>query len=137
MQCSGQRDVYAVPLVRLRSHLSTYPWRHHPATTRRSHAVLQVRNSSGNVVIVGGGVGGLATAGRLAKQGLHVTVFEKNDEVKLHFLSSQYLKRHWSQIMQCRSAPNRCGIHLQNGEIWVTSDVNSNITSLSFWAAGW
>ena len=34
-----------------------------------------------HVVVVGGGVGGLATAGRLAKRGARVTVLEKNDKV--------------------------------------------------------
>ena len=33
------------------------------------------------VVVVGGGVGGLAVAGRLAKQGLKVTLLEKNKDV--------------------------------------------------------
>ena len=34
-----------------------------------------------HVVVVGGGVGGLATAGRLAKRGARVTVLEKNDKL--------------------------------------------------------
>ena len=34
-----------------------------------------------HVVVVGGGVGGLATASRLAKRGARVTVLEKNDKV--------------------------------------------------------
>ena len=34
-----------------------------------------------DVIVIGGGVGGLATAGRLAKAGLSVTVLEKNSQV--------------------------------------------------------
>ena len=34
-----------------------------------------------HVVVIGGGVGGLATAGRLAKRGARVTVLEKNDKL--------------------------------------------------------
>lgn len=32
--------------------------------------------------MIGAGAGGLATAGRLARQGLDVRVLEKNDEVR-------------------------------------------------------
>ena len=34
-----------------------------------------------SAVIIGAGIGGLATAGLLARQGVQVTVIEKNDEV--------------------------------------------------------
>lgn len=34
------------------------------------------------MIVVGGGVGGLATAGRLAKEGLSVVVLEKNVQVR-------------------------------------------------------
>ena len=37
--------------------------------------------SSPRVVVVGGGVGGLASAGRLARAGCAVTLLEKNDDV--------------------------------------------------------
>ena len=37
--------------------------------------------SNPTAIVVGGGVGGLATAGRLARAGLSVTVLEKNAEV--------------------------------------------------------
>lgn len=37
------------------------------------------RRKKPNVVIIGAGVGGVATAARLAKAGLKVTVIEKND----------------------------------------------------------
>lgn len=37
--------------------------------------------SQKHVVVVGGGVGGLATASRLAKRGARVTILEKNDKV--------------------------------------------------------
>ena len=33
------------------------------------------------VIIIGAGIGGLATAARLAKYGYHVTVIEKNAEI--------------------------------------------------------
>ena len=35
------------------------------------------------MVVIGAGVGGLATAGRLARAGLDVTVLEKNEQVML------------------------------------------------------
>lgn len=34
-----------------------------------------------SAVIIGAGIGGLATAGLLSRQGVQVTVIEKNDEV--------------------------------------------------------
>ena len=37
------------------------------------------KNSQKTAIVVGAGVGGVATAARLAKAGLKVTVFEKND----------------------------------------------------------
>jgi phytoene desaturase (3,4-didehydrolycopene-forming) len=37
--------------------------------------------SGERVIVIGAGVGGLATAGRLARAGLDVTVLEKNAEV--------------------------------------------------------
>ena len=37
------------------------------------------RNRNASVVIIGAGVGGVATAARLIKAGLKVTVVEKND----------------------------------------------------------
>lgn len=39
------------------------------------------RGDKGQVVVVGAGIGGLATAGRLARAGFSVTVLEKNAEV--------------------------------------------------------
>ena len=47
----------------------------------RIHPREQCALQPPHVVVVGGGVGGLATAGRLAKRGARVTVLEKNDKV--------------------------------------------------------
>eukprot|EP01025_Chloroclados_australasicus_P000742 TRINITY_DN10281_c1_g1_i1.p1 TRINITY_DN10281_c1_g1~~TRINITY_DN10281_c1_g1_i1.p1 ORF type:complete len:560 (-),score=57.27 TRINITY_DN10281_c1_g1_i1:380-1957(-) len=40
-----------------------------------------IHSSSSQVAVVGGGVGGLVAAGLMAKQGLKVTIFEKNPEI--------------------------------------------------------
>ncbi|KAJ6103336.1 Phytoene desaturase [Penicillium sp. IBT 16267x] len=38
-----------------------------------------IKKKNKRVVVVGAGVGGIATAARLAKAGLQVSVYEKND----------------------------------------------------------
>lgn len=53
--------------------------------SRSRTAALQLRcalasEPTADVLVVGGGVGGLATAGRLAKAGLRVMVLEKNGQ---------------------------------------------------------
>lgn len=58
-------------------------WRPHPGP--RGHHMSVVRCAAAeahDVIVVGGGVGGLATAGRLAKEGLSVVVLEKNAQVR-------------------------------------------------------
>lgn len=51
---------------------------------RAAHLIIHAAAGSDqkSVIVIGAGVGGLATAGRLARQGLDVRVLEKNGEVR-------------------------------------------------------
>ena len=42
------------------------------------------RRAAKSVIIVGGGIGGLVTAGKLAREGLQVTLLEQNEQVGYH-----------------------------------------------------
>jgi heterodisulfide reductase subunit A-like polyferredoxin len=53
-----------------------------------------VHAASKTAVVIGGGIGGLVVAGRLARSGLSVTLLEKNAEV------SQTLQKHQSTNLQ-------------------------------------
>lgn len=52
-----------------------------PHGFRKLRCSVGCRAHGPHVAVIGGGVGGLVAAGKLAKTGVHVTLLEKNDQV--------------------------------------------------------
>ena len=79
------------------------------------------KKSAGRVVVVGAGVGGMAAAARLAKDGFSVTVIERNDQVGGR-------ARIWQKNGTIQSQPNGPYISLADrlaaGKITVDADLN-------------
>lgn len=52
-----------------------------PCVTATGAGAISSATSAGTCVIVGGGIGGLVTAAKLAQSGMHVTICEKNSSM--------------------------------------------------------
>ena len=70
-----------VLLENVRGHRHIHTRRPYSIAMASSETNPKNRRAAKSAIIVGGGIGGLVTAGKLAKEGLQVTLLEQNEQV--------------------------------------------------------